>query len=429
MEIDRTKQLEDLVHKVGLIGRARSESISDYDFAHLHTELSNLVLSGSGLLMEQKILAGLRFKQIKVRYSDIPEAHANTFRWIFQTPETPKPSTLRIKFLGWMEQSVVGQDIYWVGGKPGSGKSTLMKFICDHPRTKKALQEGLLQTLLYEILRKFPNLIREILPQRWSNTDQEPWTHVELLEAFRKLQHVLKSSARFCFFIDGLDECGGEPQDILEILREFSTFGNVRMCVSSRPWLVFTLAFDDHTDRRLYLQDLTRDDIALYVRNKLIDDPTFAQARKKDDRYQELVVEIVERAQGVFFWVFLVVRSLLDGLTNADTLKTLQTRLRRLPTDLEAFFQHILDSIDDLYQPQMGRTFQVALAGMAPLLLLLYSVLDDLEYESAFTLKLKMRPHDDYYVTARETLDTKTNSNTDIAVRENDMQKRIAART
>jgi len=40
-------------------------------------------------------------------------------------------------------------------------------------------------------------------------------------------------------------------------------------------------------------------------------------------------------AQGVFVWVYLVVRSLLDGFAEGDRLVHMQRRLHSLPTDLE----------------------------------------------------------------------------------------------
>jgi Cdc6-like AAA superfamily ATPase len=41
-------------------------------------------------------------------------------------------------FLNWLSS---GTGIYHVSGKPGSGKSTLMKFLCDHPHTKAELEK------------------------------------------------------------------------------------------------------------------------------------------------------------------------------------------------------------------------------------------------------------------------------------------------
>ncbi|KAF2096455.1 hypothetical protein NA57DRAFT_43108, partial [Rhizodiscina lignyota] len=449
MEIDRNKQIQDLASKVESFGHSVSGMISKADFKTFHKTVSDLASTSSDLLVEQKILESLRFKQMRVRRSIIPEAHTKTFQWIFDNHDVVDDPKSRIKFVHWLKQPNIDSGMFWISGKPGSGKSTLMKFICNHPQTVDALrvwsgrnklvtasfffwhsgttkqrsQEGLLQTLLYEILRKCPDAISVALPHRLKSASQEPWDRAELFQTLRMLRGKLKASTCFCFFVDGLDEYFGDPRDILGVLQDISAEENVKICASSRPWPIFQTAFDGYHDRRICLQDLTRDDIALYVRNKLEEDPTFVHARKEDDRYDQLVVEIVDKAQGVFFWVFLVVRSLLDGLTNADTLQTLQKRLRLLPSDLEEYFQHMLDSVDDIYQTQMARTFQLSLTCDEPLYLLIHFFLDDLEEDPSSTLKMDVQPWRDNVTLIREM------EKANLTRRESQMQKRIAARS
>jgi hypothetical protein len=71
----------------------------------------------------QKIfLERLYFPEISDRENRIVAAHENTFQWIFKDPGlggTPWPS-----FVDWLEN---GSGFYWITGKAGSGKSTLMK--------------------------------------------------------------------------------------------------------------------------------------------------------------------------------------------------------------------------------------------------------------------------------------------------------------
>jgi ATPase subunit of ABC transporter with duplicated ATPase domains len=69
---------------------------------------------------------------MKVRETKIVAAHTNTFEWIFEDTGTKKPTS----FVDWL----TNQDgIYWIMGKAGSGKSTLMKFLASHRRTRKEL--------------------------------------------------------------------------------------------------------------------------------------------------------------------------------------------------------------------------------------------------------------------------------------------------
>jgi hypothetical protein len=413
--------------------------------ADLCVAMAEFASAGSKLLEEQQVLKSLQFHQIKARDNNISVAHAKTFEWIFRPSVPPEPQA---NFVEWLEQpDAVNDGLYWIAGKAGSGKSTLMKYIFNHAKTKEALrswsqsssltiasyyfwntgttmqksQEGLLRTLLYEIMRDCPELIHSLgMTNRLLQTGNDGWSRAELLDVFSAFKHHFTTStkSRFCFFIDGLDEYSGDPRDLIEVLRDVSSCGNVKICVSSRPWQIFKQAYDNRIHRRFYLQDLTRGDIELFVRDKLESDPNFSLARSRDSKYQDLIVQIVEKAQGVFLWVVLVARSLLDGFTNADTIKTLESRLRRLPTDLEDLFRHMLSSVDDIYRSQMARTFQVALAAGGPLPLLLYSILDDLEDDSDFAMRL----------TASSQLAAQTEVH-DIVTREAQMERRLDARS
>jgi hypothetical protein len=52
------------------------------------------------------------------------------------------------------------------------------------------------------------------------------------------------------------------------------------------------------------------------------------QLKKEDPQNApQFVTEIVDRTSGVFLWVKLVVRSLLDGLSNFDRISDLQASL------------------------------------------------------------------------------------------------------
>jgi hypothetical protein len=109
------------------------------------------------------------------------------------------------------------------------------------------------------------------------------------------------------------------------------------------------------------MQDLTRNDIELYVRDTLREDPSYQELKKRDHRSLDLVRDIVEAASGIFLWVFLVVRSLLEDLTNVDRIVDLQRRLRLLPTDLNKSFERILSTINEFYQKQTAHMFQITL--------------------------------------------------------------------
>ena len=113
------------------------------------------------------------------------------------------------------------------------------------------------------------------------------------------------------------------------------------------------LNFGKHYHLHLRLEDLTRKDIQLYVSNMLRENVLFQDLQGyESERCEDLVNEIVCKARGVLLGVFLVIRSLMKGLTNADRIVDLQRRLRQLPSDLETNFKHILTNINNIYKDQ-----------------------------------------------------------------------------
>jgi hypothetical protein len=73
----------------------------------------------------------------------------------------------------------------------------------------------------------------------------------------------------------------------------------------------------------------------------------------------KLVTEIVTKADGVFLWVKLVVRSLLEGIGNGDSISELGTRLQELPSDLAKLYAHMLTTVKERYQIEGWKYFQM----------------------------------------------------------------------
>jgi hypothetical protein len=79
-----------------------------------------------------------------------------------------------------------------------------------------------------------------------------------------------QTELRICLFIDSLDEYeddhDGAYMDIIALLIGMAASSSIKICVSSRPWLVFEDAFE--TTPKLQLQDLTYHDIQRYTKDK-----------------------------------------------------------------------------------------------------------------------------------------------------------------
>ncbi|KIW32805.1 hypothetical protein, variant [Cladophialophora immunda] len=361
---------------------------------------------------------------METRFEEVSEEHSKTFEWIFgdttqdNNPDCDGPS--QESFVHWLS---AGRDIFHICGKLGSGKSTLMKFLCNHDRTETELQRwaggrklirakfffwrgattkeqksltGLVRSLLYETLRACPELIPDTLPGLWAQLESLSW-QVDMRLDLSKLQiraaisnlithRDLYKEHCFCFFIDGLDEFEKTHEDgygdLIRLLKSWSDAAPdaVKICVSSREDLVFMDAFS--TKRRFRLQDLTREDIQRYVRDKL---PLGA-----DEKGEDLVEKITERADGIFLWVALVVKSIRDQLDEGYDLSDVEQELDRLPRELHELFECLLKSISISGRKRAHRTFAMVLKlrhYKINMSLLAYSFLGEYEKEPAFAME------------------------------------------
>ncbi|KAL9089231.1 MAG: hypothetical protein Q9165_005799 [Trypethelium subeluteriae] len=192
----------------------------------------------------------------------------------------------------------------------------------------------------------------------------------------------------FCLFVDGLDEYsvpeGGSYRELAQLLEEISDSPHVKLCVASRPENDFVDIFGVSEDRRLRVEDFTEHDIRLYVLDCFHGSRHFRNKQILDARYEHLVQQIVEEAKGVFLWVFFAVRSILQGVTNADKIEELEKRLSLVPKTLEGYFQHMLDSVDDEYKDSTPWQIQIALAADTPIELILWWFLDGETIDFAF---------------------------------------------
>ncbi|KAK1500532.1 hypothetical protein CTAM01_06467 [Colletotrichum tamarilloi] len=366
---------------------------------------------------QHQILQSLKFDQIKTRQAAIKKSHRNTFNWIFDEKNTT--------FSRWLESE---NGFYWIRGKPGSGKSTLMKFLVSHQTTKLKLRKwgngcttvmaghyfwnagntmqksqlGLLQTLLYEVLKEMPDLIEQVCRSRWSwpePTLTDIWDKGELLTAFDMLAKQTEISAKFCFFIDGLDEYTDRAkrydetfEDLLVILQTFAATPAFKICASSRPWQAFITAFDC-SSWQLKMEDMTKEDISKYVTDNLHNNKNYIALVEQDDHCSLVAKVIVTRAQGVFLWVYLVVQSLLNGLMNGDDFKELLQRLDMIPNDLKQYFHHMLETIEPVYWESTSRIFRVMIESGQALPLLAFKFLDQEMENPQYALDMKIESH------------------------------------
>jgi hypothetical protein len=348
-------------------------------------------------LVQTEILKSLGYVGMTYRYEAVVDAHPNTFDWAFQ--DSTAEQLPWSNFATWLKS---GKGVYWIHGKPGSGKSTLMKHIFDDHRTRRYLEEwaltfgsrntplclatfffwnsgtheqkslaGMLRALLLQVLEKYPQLIPIVLPITWAKQysrllEESPsawselWSLRELVAGFKSMLNQRELSTNLCLLIDGLDEFDGDHEVLAEMLSDITHNGpsNVKVCLSSRPLLVFKDTFCDCP--KLQLQNLTFNDIKRYVHDAFNKNSAFTRLAARDAKpAAALIQEVVEKADGVFLWVWLVVKDVLRGIRNRDSIPDLWDRVRALPKDLEPLYLHLMGGIEPSYRRWASKVFQV----------------------------------------------------------------------
>jgi NACHT domain len=341
-------------------------------------------------LVDEMVLESLRYPTMTVRMENMEEAHVRTFDWIFQ--ECKSDQILWDSFFKWLTDN---SGIYWINGKAGSGKSTLMRYIYANPKTRRLLSNwaaplpptsatfffwnngnklqkdrvGFLRSILYEIFDQHRGLILNLLPALWARSytsliqsitqrKRETWSVTILSRLFRELVAQDKIPLKVCLFVDGLDEYDGGHGKIVELIQDISKLANVKVCISSRPLKIFEDTF--RSAPKLCLEDLTSQDIRQYAMDRLVENARFKQLTLEEPiKAPEFVEEIVRKADGVFLLAVLVVKSLLADLGNRDDIPDLQRRLGLLPRKLGDMYAYILHKIDPSYQRKASEYFQL----------------------------------------------------------------------
>lgn len=351
----------------------------------------------------QAIIRSLTFEGMNDRGDLVTVAYEKTFNWIFHrgdalTDGAAVPDNNRTGFVDWLEAE--DTSIYWITGKPGSGKSTLVKYILAHPELPNLLKtwagrrnveplvggyyfwdagsnplqksrEGMMRTLLYQCLSQRVDIIPKITPRRWalhSVFGEEPftppqWTWEELNQVFALFTTRSGRDFRLSLFIDGLDEFDGNPRDIIALFESINLKRNVKICVASRPWTIFADALAENPS--LTMQQLTQNDVITYVRGQFENCRAYHERKAAfPEAVATLIKDVVLRAEGVFLWVSVVVRSLKEDMEDGQSLNQLQTTLESLPEDINSLYTKIWQRIQQKGHPLSKQLLQIKMASI-----------------------------------------------------------------
>ncbi|PLN86801.1 hypothetical protein BDW42DRAFT_182208 [Aspergillus taichungensis] len=285
----------------------------------------------------QRMLDSLKFKQIDARKTDIKKAHAETCRWFLDHPD----------YKAWLDLRQLTQHhgFLWISGKPGAGKSTIMKFAYSSMkriRNKGAVIAsfffnargdyleksiiGMYRSLLLQLLEGYPDLQRVLEdPDLVSSPSQNTSLSLNALKDLLCNAILALGQRSFTCFVDALDEC--DEQQVIDMIQYFedlakqSTVKEVhfRVCFSSLRFILehqlgHTKDLEDYVESRLQVRD-----------------PMLITTLRP---------EILRKAAGVFMWVVLVVDILNEEYRRGAMF--MRKKLSELPGGLSDLFKNML---------------------------------------------------------------------------------------
>ncbi|KAF2630699.1 hypothetical protein BU25DRAFT_488856 [Macroventuria anomochaeta] len=321
----------------------------------------------------------LAFEELDDRLHSIATPHEGTLEWAFDEQQTAEGGVL--EWLG----NQRGESLFWITGRPGAGKTTLMKNLFRNDRIFDYLEAwsghapgitsgfffwnsgtelqksglGLLRSLLYESLQDMIygpleqdlGIIQYLFADRWEQFRSyggglDSLSYTELRCAFELM--ISDTSKKFLFMIDGLDEIdeAGDLVDVIPPLINASKKENVKILVSSRPSPAFQEAFEKRP--RLWVDDYTTNDVHAYILHNFGQDESLAKLRGNTvvPEEMDIVSMLSETSCGIFLWGILATKFLLQELTGNDNFTTLQNRAEMLPSDLDELLSHIMSNFE-----------------------------------------------------------------------------------
>jgi hypothetical protein len=198
-------------------------------------------------------------------------------------------------FSAWLQSE---DKLYWIAGKAGSGKSTLMKFLYLNSKTKLLLDsrghgeslmlcyffylmgnemqhntKGLLTTLLCQLLEQdisgdLTTNLFSLFPALEYKKSEKDWSQLDLRNILLEALRQVSVTRPVFILVDGLDEIRPihDAHRLPELFKELYRY-NVKLCVSSREEQVFKIAFD--SEPHLLLHNLTAPDMYRFASDRL----------------------------------------------------------------------------------------------------------------------------------------------------------------
>ncbi|KAK3343734.1 WD40-repeat-containing domain protein [Lasiosphaeria hispida] len=333
------------------------------------------------LTKRQELMDLLDFDEIGARLLSLKGPHNQTCTWFLENE----------KYRQWLDLQDADNHhgFLWIKGKPGSGKSTLMKFLEERTRLSVAKDSnrlfasfffyapgehlekstlGLYRSLLWQLLQNATDL-QQVLDgfdfNAWRVIKRSGWQTEALKKTIERAIDCL-GDRDLSVLIDALDEC--RDDDVADMVSFFEDLGEraagksirLRICFSSRHYPLIELRCG--LEIILEDQDEHSEDIARYISSKL--------RLSKSKQAQNFRNELLAKSAGIFLWVALVI-PMLNKTSAGGRVDQLQKCLNTIPMGLDNLFDMIL-ARDDEDMDELRFCIQLILFAIRPVTLTEY---------------------------------------------------------
>ena len=289
----------------------------------------------------------------------------HSFDWVWKS-----------NFVEWLKSDA---KVFWIAGKPASGKSTLVNYITDHDRTREIMEkassgdlviakfffdfrakdglsnnfEGLRRSLLYKLLTTSNILAAEVMQHFGVNQLDD---QIMLADAAIFEYALSKNNRQTLLFVDGLDEYEGNKPELVNLIDKITKY-NVKVCLSSRYEKPFTISFKD-LRFQFRMEALNKPGIHAYAKRIL--ETTLRPSNDKERL--ELVSassHIAKRSSGVFLWARFAVSEVVDRICEGRQInyEWIRTIIHLMPRELEDIYARIFQSIKEKDKKACGTIF------------------------------------------------------------------------
>jgi len=286
--------------------------------------------------------------------------------------------------------------------RPGSGKSTLMRslvetlsgnadaFVLKHffyaggEHLQKTTQ-GFMQSLLYQILSRQPEVLEKMPPFRHLPSGLPKLDTVHLHELFLDaLFHLSKIKSSIFLIVDAFDECLDYPpgqewnfQDFVTTTMAESRSLSIQfhLCISSRMIPGLNISLSEFPRIEINMEN-SAEDIKLYVRHSI--------AKFWDWEQQNISNSIVQQSSGLFLLAALYTAQVLSSISKGNKIQQTIQRIKDLPKELDSLLAMILRARD---KEESTLVFQCACAAQRMLTLSEFITASDPEFSNGLFLE------------------------------------------